>query len=206
MISPKAHLHTSGFTLVETLVAMAVFSIFAAALMATFVALETSAMNTSSYAQRQNDQMRVFDYLRRDIRRSTSVDVYSGATIVADGTFGSELRLVVPDYYTDAREDDNTSGPNVPNAPAMSGTTVTYGTPITVRYYASSGAVIRNEAGTERKVADAVGAFTVSFCKETGSNEIRSRVFFDQRMRSGGNRTLRRQVDILCGQRAQLQL
>src|SRR5437762_7444725 len=99
---------------------MAVFCIFAAALLATWVALGTSAMNTTSYAQRQNDQMRVFDYLKRDIRRASNIDIYNGATLVTDTSFGTELRLTIPDYYADSREDDNASGANTPNTPTLS--------------------------------------------------------------------------------------
>jgi hypothetical protein len=125
--------------------------------------------------------------------------------VVSGTTFGSELRLTIPDYYSDSREDDNAIGTNTGNTPSLSGTSVTYGATLDVRYYTSNGAIIRSEAGTARTIADAAGNFTVSFSKET-SGEIRSRISFSQRMRSGGNRTLQRQIDILCGQRAQLQL
>jgi len=124
--------------------------------------------------------------------------------LVTGTTFGPELRLTVPDYYSDSREDDNTSGASTPNTPTISGTAVTYGSSLTVRYYVTNGAVIRNEGGVLRTIADAAGNFTLSFSKET-SGEIRSRVIFDQRMRSGNNRTLRRQIDTLTGQRSLLQ-
>lgn len=185
---------------------MAVFGLFAAALLASWVALQTSAMNTTSYAQRQNDEMRVFDYLKRDIRRASSIGIYNGATLVTGTAFGTKLKLTVPDYYSDSREDDNTGGTSTANTPTLSGTTVSYGTALTVEYYtSSSGAVIRSESGIERTIADAAGNFAISFSRET-SGKIRSRVLFDQRLRSANNRTIRRQVDVLAGQRTQLQL
>jgi len=196
----------SAFTLVEVLVAAAVFGIFAAALLASWVALGTTAMNTTSYAQRQNDQMRVADYLKRDIRSAATVDVYdSTGALVSGTTFGSELRLTVPHYYSDSREEDNAIGTNTPNTPSLSGTAVTYGSTLTIRYYTSNGAVIRNESGIERTIADAAGGFTVSFSK-LASGDIQSRLIFNQRMRSGGNRNLQRQVDLVTNQRTQLQL
>jgi prepilin-type N-terminal cleavage/methylation domain-containing protein len=193
----------SAFTLIEILVAAGVFGLFAAAMLTTWGALQTSAMNTTSYAQRQNDQMRVCDYLKRDIRRASNLEIYNSATLVTGTAFGSELRLTIPDYYADAREDDNAIGANVPITPALSSGDVTYGSAMTVRFYVSNGAVIRDESGTARTLADSAGAFTLSFSRET-SGLVRCRVLFDQRMRSGGNRTLRRQVDVLCGQRSQL--
>ena len=195
----------SGLTLIEVLVAMGVFGMFATALMTTWTALQTSAMNTTAYAQRQSDQMRVCDYLKRDIRRASNVAIYNGATLVAGTAFGSELRLTIPDYYADSREEDNAVGSSTPNTPAVTSGNVTYSSTLTVRYFVLNGAIVRNESGTSRTLADSAGAFTLSFRTET-SGLIRSRVIFDQRMRSGTNRTLRRQVDLLCGQRSQLQL
>jgi prepilin-type N-terminal cleavage/methylation domain-containing protein len=195
----------SAFTLVEILVAMGVFGLSAAALLTMWTALANSAMNMTAYAQRQNDQMRGLDYLKRDIRRASKIEIYNGATLVTGTTFGNELRLTIPDYYVDSREEDNAVGSRVAATPALTSGNVSYGAALDVRYYVSNGAVIRKEAGTTRIVADAAGAFTLSFRRET-SGEIRSRVFFNQLLRSGSNRTLRRQVDILSGQRSQLQL
>ena len=205
MTAPDSVQKRAAFTFVEILVAMAVFGIFTGALLATWSTLNTTAANTVAYAQRQNDQLRVVDYVRRDIRRASSIAIYDGATLVTGTAFGTELRLTIPDYYDDAREDDNAIGTRTPITPTLAGSTVTYGTPLDVRYYITNGAVIRDEAGTLRTLGDAAGAFVLSFCRET-SGLVRCRVVFDQRMRSGGNRTLRRQIDTLCNQRSQLQL
>ena len=144
----------SGFTLVEILVAMAVFGFFSAALLGPWTALQTSAVNTTAYAARQNDQMRAMDYVKRDVRRASAVDIYSGGALVTGSTFGSELRLTIPDYYTDSREEDNAIGASTPATPSLSGTNVTYGSALTVRYYVTNGALIRttlNLVGWENK-------------------------------------------------------
>ena len=117
----------SGFTLVEMLVAMTVFGLFCAALLTSWVGLQTTAMNTTSYARRQSDQMRVIDYVKRDVRRASAVDIYNAGALVTGTAFGSELRLTIPDYYTDAREEDNTVGASTPATPSLSGTKVTHG-------------------------------------------------------------------------------
>lgn len=200
----NANQRRTAFTLVEILVTTGVFGLFAVGLFAVWSGLGFTALNTNTFAQRQNDQMRVLDYLKRDIRRATTVQLYNGAVLVTDTTtFASELRLTIPDYYADSREDDNAIGTKLPNTPVSTGGMVNYGTPLTIRYYALNGAGIRNEAGILRTVANAAGAFAFSFKRET-SGAILSRVFFDQPMRGGSNRTLRRQVDTLCVPRAAL--
>ncbi len=206
MIARKPSHGTAAFTLMEILVAMGVFSLLMGGLLTTWITLTASAVNTTAYAWRQNEQMRVLDYLKRDIRRAAKVEIYNGATLVTGTTtFGTELRLTIQDYYSDAREDDDAIGTKNMNVPAIVAGDVAYGTALTVRYYTLGGAGIRDESGTVRTVADAAGAFEFSFKRET-SGAIRSRVFYDQPMRGGVARNLRRQVDALCVPRPALQL
>lgn len=206
MASPSARRRLAAFTLVETLVAMAAGGLFLSGLLAMWNALGSTALNTTAYAQRQNDQMRVLDYLKRDIRRATTVELYDGATLVTGTTaFATELRLSIPDYYADSREDDNAIGTKDPVAPAVTDGVVEYGTALTVRYFAQGGAVVRNEAGAARTVAAAAGAFVLSFKRET-NGAVRCRLIFDQPLRSGSARKLHRIVDTLCLPRSELQL
>lgn len=205
MNARNASRRSAAFTIVELLAGMAVFGVFMAGLLRVWISLTSTGINTTAYATRQNDQMRVLDYLKRDIRRATTVEIYNGATLINDTiTFGTELRLTIPDYYSDTREEDNAIGPKNTNIPALTAGDVTYGTALAVRYYASGGAAIRNEEGTERTVASATGAFALSFKKET-SGAIRCRVLFDQPMRGGSERTLHREVDTLCIPRFEFQ-
>ena len=195
----------AGFTLSEILIGTAAFGLISTALLTTWSALQFSAMNMTSYARRQNDQTRVVDYLKRDIRRASSVAIYNDATLVTGTTtWGNELRVTIPDYYADAREEDNAIGTNTPNTPALTGGDVSYGIAMTVRYYVLNGTVIRDEAGTTRTVADAAGTLTLSFKHET-SGDIRTQVVLAQPMRGGSSRFLNRTIVTLCGQRSQLQ-
>ncbi|MCE9609491.1 MAG: type II secretion system GspH family protein [Chthoniobacter sp.] len=199
MIFHKNRRQTAGFTLVEVIVAMSVFSIFMAGLMVSWTAVQTTAVKALAYSQLQNDQMRVLDYLKRDLRRATKVEIYNGATLVTDTTtFGSELRLTIPDYYADSREEDNTHGPKTPTQPTMPDTSICYGTALTVRFFSLNGAALREEAGISRTVGAATGAFTLSFKNETDGS-IRCRVGFLQ-----GRGTLRRQLEVLCSPRYRL--
>lgn len=189
----------------EILVATGIFSIFVATLLSSWLALQASAVNMTAYAKRQSDQMRVIDYLKRDVARAAVVEIYNGGVLVTDNSLGDEIWLTIPDYYSDARAEDDVFGTRVENAPTIVAGKVSYGAPLTVRFYVLNGAIVRQEDATTQDVTDAAGAFTLSVGREA-SGLIRARVFFDQVMRGGGaSRTLRRQVDFLCGQRAQLQ-
>lgn len=204
MISPSPARRQAGFTLVELMITASIALIFSAATITVWSSLASTAVLTTTYAERQNDQMRVLDYIKRDVRRASSVTIYNGTALVTGTNFGSELRLTIPDYYADTREEDNAIGTRVANTPSVSGNNVTYGSPLTVRYYVLNGAVIRNDAGTSRVIGSASGAFTLSFQTQAGG-EIRARIIYDQPVRSGKSRVFRRSVDTLCWPRTQLQ-
>jgi type II secretory pathway pseudopilin PulG len=204
VIASKLDQRVAAYTLVEILVGVALFGLFMGGLLEVWTSLSNNGINTAAYAARQGDQMRVLDYLKRDIRRASAVEIFDGATpVTGTTTFGTELRLTIPDYYTDTREEDHPFGTRTANAPVVTAGTVSYGTALEVRYYVVNGAPVRDEAGTVRTVGGASGAFALSFKRES-SGAIRCRVFFDQPTRGGISRTLRRQVDTLCVPRFEL--
>ena len=186
--------------------ALVVFSLFSSVLVTSWTALQTDAMNTTSFAVRQNDQMRAMDYLKRDIRRASTVAIYNGATLITTaGTYGSTLQLTIPGYYSDTRLEDDSHGTRVANSPTYTSGKLGYGTAMTVRYYTLNGAVMRSEASassTTRIIADATGNFIISFATDT-SNFLHSKIDFDQRMRSGSNRSLRRQLSFTSNNHSQ---
>jgi type II secretory pathway pseudopilin PulG len=203
----KSNRPFAAFTLAEVLIGIGVFGMFAAALLGAWSAVGYSALNTTSYARRQNEQMRVLDYLKRDIRRASKVELYNGTILVAGfNTPASMLKLTIADYYADSREDDDSlGGINTVNPPSVSGNTVSYGGPLTVHYFALAGAGIRQEQGVSRTVADSAGAFAFSFSRMT-SGAIRCQITFDQPMRGGSaSRVLHRQAETLCLPRFELQ-
>lgn len=183
---------------------MAVLGIVAGGVAMGWIAIQTSSLNVTAYAARQNDHARVVDYLKRDVRRAISVQVWSGAAQAAAGAAGTELRVTIPDYYADSREEDDPQGSRVPHTPLLSNGEVSYGTPLTVRYYVLNGAVIRSENGVSRTITDAVGAFSLSFTRQVDST-VRCRAFFNQPMKGVGSRIMRREVDSTFLQRNALQ-
>lgn len=206
MIAREPNRKFAAFTLAELLVAVGVLGLFTAALLTTWSSVGYSALNTTTYTRRQNDQMRILDYLKRDIRRATKVELYNGPIIVTGANIpASELKLTIPDYYVDSREDDDSrGGANTPIVPTITANVVSYGSPLTVQYLALGGAGIRKEQGVSRTVADAAGTFSLSFKRET-SGAIRCTIIFDQPMRTAGNtRMLHRKVETLCLPRTEL--
>jgi hypothetical protein len=194
-----------GFTFVEFLAAAGAFGFIMTALLLTWSALATSAMNTLSYCQSENDQLRCFDYLRRDIRRATSVAIYNGATqVTGANNWGTTLQLTIPKYYSDSNPEDDATAGRTTIAPTLdSNGAVKYDTPLTVQYYVSGGVIIHNENGTTRTVSDAASIDSLNFCVDA-SGLIHCQISYTQVMRSGTSRTLKRQVEIVCGQHTTL--
>ena len=204
MIACNFRRRRAAFTFVEILVAMGISGAFAAALLSMWSTLGFSALNATTFSRRQNDQMRVLDYMKRDIRRATDIQLYNGETLVTGNGAATELRLTIPGFYADTREEDDAFGPKTTNAPVVTGSTVTYGTPLPVRYYALRGAGIRREQTVSRTVSDGAGAFEFSFQREA-TGAIRCLITFDQPMRGGATRSVRRQVSTVCIPRFELQ-
>lgn len=189
MISRKDRRQIAGFTLAEIIVATGILSIFMSGLMLSWTVVQTTAVNALTYAQLQNDQMRVLDYLKRDVRRATRIEIYNGANLVTDtDTLGSELRLTIPDYYADSREEDNAHGTKTPTEPTMPDASICYGTALTVRFSSLNGAALRDEAGISRSVGAATGAFALSFKNETDGS-IHCRVAYAQPLQRGSGAT-----------------
>ncbi len=205
MLSRNSGKRIAAFSLVEIVVAMGLFTTFSALLITTWMAVTKLAINATSYAFTQNDQMRLVDYLKRDVRRATTIEIYNGATkVTGTTTFGSELRLTFSDYYTDSRQEDNAFGTSTPSLPTIGGTSISYGIPLTVRFYVLGGAAIRDEAGISRTIGATVGAFATSF-KHENDGAVRCRVTYARPMWASTSQTLQRQIEFLCYPRFMLQ-
>ena len=188
----------AGFTFVEILVSMGLCAVFSAGLMVVWSSLSFNALNTTAFSTLQNDQMRVLDYLKRDIHRATKVELFNGSTLVTDlGVAASRLRLTLPDYYADTREDDAAFGSRAANTPVLQDANVKYGTPFTVEYFVSNGACMRREGAISRPLTGATPAFAFTFTRET-SGAIRGGISFDQPMRNLSAQKLRRSVATRC--------
>jgi Tfp pilus assembly protein PilW len=133
--NPKRPRHSAeaGFTLSEFMVAIGVSTSILIALVLGAVALQRSYAATDQYATAQNSELRVMDYLMRDLRRAQTVSVTPD---------NKQVSVTVPDYYDKYDANGNPSTlPTVnsqPLDPTINATTgaVTFGTnPPTITYY-----------------------------------------------------------------------
>ena len=132
---PQLRRTSRGTVLAEVLIATAVTSVLAAAMLTGISTLQRSFRAAQHHAKSQIDQTRLLSYIARDLRRATTVNV--------DTFAGSErLTLTIPDYYDNA---------NKPRDPRINNDAIQYGDPalavpdpVTVRFYKSGSTVFRS--------------------------------------------------------------
>lgn len=138
-----------GFTLVEALIATGVSSMVLAGLMFGAVALMRSFSASEDYSTASSDQIRILDYISRDVRRALSMSVSSSPTT---------LTLTVPDQYTSAAPSRTFC------VPVVSKTSIKYGTtPPTIKFYLSGTSFVREESGVQKVIATDVSDFVPAF-------------------------------------------
>lgn len=153
---------TTGTTLVELLIGVAVASIVLGGLMVGSVSLQRSFSASDRLARTQADLLRVGDYMARDIRNATTITTPAGGSVLLTVTTG--------DYY-DRRGTPNNLADDIANSPTLGRTGATYGTnPVTIRYVRSGSRILREvtqvDAGAPTTsstwIADSVDDLTVS--------------------------------------------
>jgi type II secretory pathway pseudopilin PulG len=124
-----------GMVLAEMLIAAAVTSVLAAAMLTGIATLQRSFRAAQHHAKSQIEQTRLLSYITRDLRRAltVNVDAFEG---------GERLTLTIPDYY------DNE---NKPRDPRIKNDVIEYADPavatpdpITIRFYKSGSTVFRS--------------------------------------------------------------
>jgi prepilin-type N-terminal cleavage/methylation domain-containing protein len=142
----------AGFTLSELLVTVSLSSIVLAATMASAVCLQKSFNAADNYLATHIQQVRIIDYLNRDVKRglvvTTSVDLQS-------------VTMTLPNYLIQAGDPEalgNSSLVNTPRTPTISYTTsglqVNYGTSnMNVVYQINGNSIVRIENGTVTTIA-----------------------------------------------------
>src|SRR4051812_34064146 len=138
----------------EVMVASGVFLIIAASFITGLVALQRSFSSTISYARNHSSQLRISDYLARDLRQAlTFSQTGSGSALV--------VTLTLPKYY------DSNGSPRMPVI--NSDGTVTYqdssvnppNKAVNVRYYIQNNAIFREVDGVPRQIAENVQNFAI---------------------------------------------
>ena len=142
----------AGFTLSELLVTISLSSIVLAAAITCAITLQKSFNATDNYLATHIQQVRIIDYLNRDVKRglvvTTSVDLQS-------------VTMTLPSYLIQAGDPEtvlNPSAVGTPRTPTISYTTsgmqVNYGTSNTNVVYSINGSsIVRIENGTITTIA-----------------------------------------------------
>ncbi|EDY18751.1 hypothetical protein CfE428DRAFT_3788 [Chthoniobacter flavus Ellin428] len=138
---------TAGITLVDLLCATGLIAIAMGAALITFVGVQRSLATSLYQVNAQNDQNRVFAYLRRDLRGASNVQ------ITAQGT---QITITVP---TQAAPTLNINlGLSLLS---LLGPSQTPGATNTIRYYRQGTSIIRELNGTPTGLSTSATAFQV---------------------------------------------
>jgi prepilin-type N-terminal cleavage/methylation domain-containing protein len=143
---------TSGFTLSELLVTLSLSSVVLAAAITCGVSLQKSFNATDNYLATHIQQVRIIDYLNRDVKRglivTTSVDLQS-------------VTMSLPNYLIQAGDSEALANPSLigtPRTPTISYTSngwqVNYGISTTNVVYSINGnSIVRIENGVVTTIA-----------------------------------------------------
>jgi type II secretory pathway component PulJ len=158
-----------GFLLLDTMIAMSIFTAISMALIMGFVSLERNFAATTDFATNHTDALRISDYLALDLRRALSIQ-----------TAQNETTVTIPAYY-----DAN----GLPQTPQLDGHGGIYygsaGSVVTIHYYLQNGKIYRQEdANTPVAIAENVSDFVFSV---TDLGKVATtRITFKPIYRSGG--------------------
>jgi prepilin-type N-terminal cleavage/methylation domain-containing protein len=142
----------AGFTLSEMMVGLSLSSIVLAAAMTSGVALQKSFSAVDNYFTTHMQQIRIIDYLNRDVKRglvvTTSVDLQT-------------VTVSVPNYIIQSGDPEAVANPSLigtPRTPTITNTSgglqVNYtASPSTVVYSISGMSILRTENGTVTTIA-----------------------------------------------------
>ena len=142
----------AGFTLSETMVGLSLSSIVLAAAVTSGIALQKSFNAVDNYFTTHMQQIRIIDYLNRDVKRglivTTSVDLQT-------------VTVTVPNYIIKSGDTEALANPSLvgtPRTPTInytpSGFQVNYGAATSTVVYSISGtSILRTENGTVTTIA-----------------------------------------------------
>jgi type II secretory pathway component PulJ len=172
-----------AFTLAEMMVSVAVATTVFTAVMYAGSFISRSAIAADDYSYQTNQQLRVVDFIGRDLRRAISVTIPGG---------GQTLTVTIPDTYGTYDSEGNptsaTVDPTIVNGAPVYGNAAQ---PITVTYYVSGGSLIRQQIIPAKNqtvqwvVARNVNAFQLNFVALT--TVVQYSITFAPRYYAGSN-------------------
>ena len=144
--------NSQGFTLVETTTALGISAIVFAAAITASVGLQKSFNAVDNFFATHMQQIRIIDYLNRDVKRGLIVTTSSDLQSVS---------VTVPNYIVQAGDPEALANPSLigtPRTPTISysrsGNQVNYGSSTTSIVYSISGqSILRTENGVVTMIA-----------------------------------------------------
>ena len=142
--------HQAGFTLAEILTAAAIAVVIFAAILTASLAMQKTFNAVDNYFATHIQQVRIIDYLNRDVKRALIF------TVSADQ---QTVTLTIPKYIIQSGDAEAVSNPSLVGAmrsPTLSTTTslVNYGTTTSTVVYSINGAsILRTEDGVVTTIA-----------------------------------------------------
>ena len=141
----------SGFTLYELLVAMSISSVVVGAAMTSGIALQKSFKAVDSYFGTHMQQIRIIDYLSRDVKRGL---------IVTTSVSPQSVTVKIPNYLIQSGDAEAIADPSLvgtPRTPTItstpSGLQVNYGSISTIVYSVNGNSIVRIENGVVTTIA-----------------------------------------------------
>lgn len=153
-MKPCSQAAVRGASLVETVVASGVFLVLCSAFITGAISLQRNFSNTRDYARNHSAQLRISDYIARDLRQAvTFSQTGSGQSLV--------MTLTIPNFYAA----DGSPRMPVVNADASVSYRDSSVTPPkvtnTIRYFINSHTMYREVDGAARPIAENVAGFIV---------------------------------------------
>lgn len=148
MSSPRCAASRRAFTIMELTIAAAMTSAILLCVTIGAIALRRSFEMTDFHVTAQNEQLRVFDYVGRDLRT---------ASVVTVANSGTRLDLLLPVEATSSLA----SHIELPVAGTVQ-TGAAAATPVPVSYYREGDRLIRERAGVKTEIARTVTNFRAS--------------------------------------------
>jgi len=180
--------HHTGFTLSEMMVALSLTSIVMGASITSSVGLQKSLNAVDNYFATHMQQIRIIDYMNRDVKRglivTTSVDLQS-------------VTVTLPNYIIQAGDPEAVANPALigsPRTPTItntsSGQQVNYGaTTSTVSYAINGTSILRTENGTVTTIASSTDQLVpqTTDVELANTEYTRTSVTFNPIFTSGGS-------------------
>ncbi len=162
-----------GFTLSETMVSLSLSSVIFAATLTAMISLQKSFSAVDAYFSTHMQQIRIMDYLSRDVKRGVAVTTSVDLQTVTISTFSYLIEAGDPEAIADPSKIGTPRTPTITRV--AGGPQVNYGAAMKSVVYSISGqAILRSENGQVTTIASSTGSTgAADHRRGTGQHRVR---------------------------------